>query len=388
MSSIRVLHVFGVLSRTGGAEKWILDLLSRRDSRVQFDFLISADDGAAVQEVRRLGAAVHWVPFSRSPLPCDWGNPYLAGVRNILKKNQYDAVHVHQFDLSGEILRIAFQERVAGRVMSVHAAEYENLRFYRRFVHSHFGRPWLFRYATHILPCSWAVQQSLAVSDPKIQILYTGTDPTLFEKAAYRREERGVRLRKELNLPNNATILGHIGRFTRQKNHLFLLELLEYLFRSNDSFYAVLVGDGERREQIRGVIQRKHLQDRIILTGLRQDVPDLFCSLFDVFLLPSLYEGLPISAVEALASGLGVVYSDRISRELDDFFPQRLRRVALDVSKKHWEKAIREMIAARCETASAIKELTATPLTLQNSLEHLIAIYRQTAKNVESNEKK
>jgi glycosyltransferase involved in cell wall biosynthesis len=384
---IRVLQIFGTLNRVGGAEKWILDLLQINDPRVRFDFLLSLDDGSLVTEVRRLGSTVHLVPFSKSPLPCSWNNPYLSGVRKILRNNKYDAVHVHQFDLSGEILRIAAQEQVSVRVMSVHATKYENPRFYRRFVHRVCGRPWIFRYATDILPCSRAVAESFAPSVSKFQpakqqILYTGINPAFFEDAHRRRNEMRQRLRKELGLPDHATILGHIGRFTHQKNHRFLLELMEFLQdinnTKNNSWYAVLVGQGELREEIRRDIQNKNIRDRVILTGFRSDIPDLFCSLFDVFLLPSHYEGLPIAAMEALAAGLGVVYSDRISCELDNFFPQRIRRLSLETPKTQWVKAIHEMLAARCETPLALTELATTPLTLQSSLEHLISIYQQT----------
>jgi glycosyltransferase EpsF len=140
----------------------------------------------------------------------------------------------------------------------------------------------------------------------------------------------------------------------------------------------VLVGQGECWEEIRRDIRNKKIQDRVILTGSRLDIPDYFCSLFGVFLLPSFYEGLPIVAMDALMSGLGVVYSDRISRELDDFFSQRIRRVSLDAPKTQWIEAIHEMLAAHCETPFALTELAATPFTLQSSLEHLISIYQQT----------
>ncbi|MDR3199184.1 MAG: glycosyltransferase [Planctomycetaceae bacterium] len=198
----------------------------------------------------------------------------------------------------------------------------------------------------------------------------------------------GKQLRKELGLPDHAVILGHIGRFTPQKNHRFLLELMEFLQNTpqtqlpgntkenrDKSWYAVLVGQGESWEAIRREIYTKNLRDRVILTGFRPDIPDLFCSLFDVFLLPSCYEGLPVAAMEALAAGLGVVYSDRISCELDNFFPQRVRRVSLEAPKTCWHEAILEMLAARCETPFALAELSATPFTIQSSLEQLISLY-------------
>jgi glycosyltransferase involved in cell wall biosynthesis len=269
--------------------------------------------------------------------------------------------------------------------MSVHASKYENPRFYRRCIHYVYGRPYVFRYATNILPCSQAVAETFTsfaekFQTAKKQILYTGINPKVFEDADRRRHKNkiGKQLRRELGIPNHATVLGHIGRFTHQKNHSFILDLMESLKKRNDkSCYAVLVGRGGRWEKIHRDIQNRKLEDGVILIGLRSDIPDLLCSLFDVFVLPSFYEGLPIVAMEALAAGLGVVYSDQISQELDDFFPQRIRRIALDAPKTDWINAIDEMIGARCETSLALAELTATPFTLQASLEHLIDIYQQ-----------
>ncbi|MDR0705988.1 MAG: glycosyltransferase [Planctomycetaceae bacterium] len=400
----RVLQVFGTLSDAGGAEKWILDLLRMGDPRVRFDFLLSQKNNVILSELCRLGSKLHLVPFSKCPLPWSWCNPYLRGVRKVLRNNKYDAVHVHQFDLSGEILRLAAQERVPVRVMSVHASKYENPRFYRRFIHYVYGRPYIFRYATNILPCSQTAAESFTSfatqsQNAKKQILCTGINPKVFEDANRRRNENkneiSKRFRRELGIPDHAIILGHVGRFSHPKNHCFLLDLMEFLQdMKNDSLYekstvkignreggqdvyAVLVGQGEQWEEIRCDTQNRKLEDRVILTGLRSDIPDLLCSLFDVFILPSFYEGLPIAAMEALAAGLGVVYSDRISRELDDFFPQRIRRVALDAPKTEWVNAIGEMVAARCETSLALTELATTPFTLQASLEQLISIYQQ-----------
>lgn len=380
---LRILHVFGVLSRTGGAEKWILDLLRREDNRVQFDFLLSIDDGPIASEVRQRGSQVHLVPFSRSPFPWSIVNPYLRGVRAVLQRGQYDVVHVHQFDLAGEILRIAEEERVPGRIMSVHATAYENPHFYRRFVYRYWGRPWIFRHATAILPCSRAVAEFFVPPQrsalPTTEILYTGIDPMIFRNAMKRRHDSVAAVRstlcKEWNIPLNARIIGHIGRFTRQKNHVFLLKLLESAFRCHDDWFAVLVGHGELLEPVRDRVRQLGLKSRIIVPGPRSDVPDLITSLFDVLLLPSLYEGLPLVGIEALAGGLGLVVADTVSDELDSFFPDRVGRVPLKACVDQWVDAIDMMILRRCGTIQILDELERSPFTIHASLEHLIHIY-------------
>lgn len=384
---IRVLHVFGRLNRTGGAEKWVLDMLRCGDPAVQFDFLVGLD-GPDADEARRRGSTVYRVPFSRSPIPCPWGNSYLAGVRRVLRNERFNAIHLHQFDLSGEILRIAAEEGIAVRVMSVHATEYENPRWYRRVVHRVWGRPWIFRHATAILPCSRAVAETWAPlnreNGPTVRVLYTGIDPAVFREALNRRlvdfaETGSVRAKycREFGIPANATVVGHIGRFTRQKNHGFLIDRLDAMMLRDPDLYAVLVGGGERLEAMRRRVAKKGRQDRIILPGIRDDVPDLTASLFDVFLLPSLYEGLPIVGIEALACGLGLVMSDRVSDELTPFFPDRVIRLPLEAASERWDRAVREMIAAKADPVASLNRLEETPFTVRASLDRLISVYRE-----------
>lgn len=397
--TIRALHVFGLLSRTGGAEKWMMDILrckhSEHDDRLQIDFLLNLDDGPLVQEVRTLGANVHLVPFSRSPLPWSWGNPYLKSVRRLLRSQKYDVVHTHQFDLSGEILRIASDEGIPVRAMSIHATEYENPRFYRRWVHRLWGHPWILKYATLILPCSQAVARSFFSSEisknDRTKLLYTGIDTNRFREAIEKsgpqngsRSFHSDRFLQEFHIPTNAVVIGHVGRFVRQKNHAFLIDLLESMMHKNSNLFAVLVGRGELLDEMRRRVREKGLETRILLPGAREDVPELLTSLFDVFVLPSLYEGLPIAAFEALACGLSVVLSDRVSEELNRFFPERIVQIPLEVAPTRWADEIDKMSLKRIRPAIALQRLEQTPFTIRNSLNQLISLYENGLKKLES----
>lgn len=394
--AIRALHVFGVLSSAGGAEKWMLDVLrcqhARQNGRLQIDFLLNIDDGPLTEEARSLGADIHLIPFSRSPIPWSWGNSYLKSVRRLLRSRKYDVVHTHQFDLSGEILRIASEEMVPVRTMSVHATEYENPRFYRRWVHRLWGHPWILRYATSILPCSQAVAESFFSSesskDGKAKILYAGIDTNVFRAKIKKRTAvdkyppvfHSDCFLREFQLPKDAIVIGHIGRFVRQKNHVFLINLLDEMMRENSRLFAVLVGHGELLETMRRHVRDKGLQNRILLPGQRNDVPELLTSLFDVFVLPSLYEGLPIVVFEALACGLGVVMSDRVSQDLNRFFPDRIIQVPLEADLSHWAEEIIKIQFRRINPSTALKEWEKTPFTIQASLDQLLSQYENDLK--------
>ncbi|MDR2171386.1 MAG: glycosyltransferase [Planctomycetaceae bacterium] len=374
--SIRVLHIFGDLCSLGGAERWVLDMFRLCDSRVCFDFLVSVDSGVILDEVRGLGSCVYYVPFSRSCFPLSCLNSYLSGVRKILRRGCYDVVHVHQFDLSGEILRVAFEEGVPKRVISFHASCYTNDRIHRWLSYNFFGRRWIFRYATDILPVSGLVSAALCCDgNSKTKIIYPAINLECFKISDIGRVELRKKYEGIFGIPSGAIVLGHVGRFAYQKNHRFLLRLLLSLSYQDERIYGLFIGGGELFDQIYRESVIMGLSRRIIFTGRRDDVVGIICSLFDVFVLPSLYEGLPIVMIESLAAGLGVIYSDKITTELDQFFPNRTFREKLKV--ENWAAAIPKALNAKIKSKDAITELQKSPFTIQTSLEKLIEVYEK-----------
>ena len=161
-------------------------------------------------------------------------------------------------------------------------------------------------------------------------------------------QDARVRLRNELNIPQNAFVVGHVGRFMYQKNHPFLLQVFKEVLRLRENAFLLLVGEGELQETIRQSTREQGLEDKVIFTGARQDVSKLY-SAMDVFCLPSFYEGLPVVALEAQANGLPCVFSDRMTEEilltskavqlaLDD--PERWARTVLAFSQRTEELKI------------------------------------------------
>ena len=109
-------------------------------------------------------------------------------------------------------------------------------------------------------------------------------------------------------------MVGHIGRFNQQKNHTFLIDVFYELWKKKPEARLVLVGKGELEESVRKKVRDMSLEPFVVFTGVRQDVPNLM-SAFDVFLFPSLYEGMPNTVIEAQATGLRCILSDTITRE-------------------------------------------------------------------------
>ena len=124
------------------------------------------------------------------------------------------------------------------------------------------------------------------------------------------------RIRSEFGLSDDTTIIGHVGRFMTQKNHAFLLEVFSEYLKINGKSILMLVGGGELESAIKQKASELGISDKIIFTGVRSDVPALL-SAMDVFVFPSLYEGMPNTVIEAQATGLPCLIADTITREAD-----------------------------------------------------------------------
>lgn len=135
------------------------------------------------------------------------------------------------------------------------------------------------------------------------------------EKFAYDPEARVV-LREELGIPEDAFVVGHVGRFTYAKNHGFLLKIFAELLKQKSNSYLLLVGDGELKAKMENRTQDLGVAEKVVFTGSRLDTNKLY-SVMDVFCLPSFYEGMPVVAWEAQANGLACILSKNISQEAD-----------------------------------------------------------------------
>jgi glycosyltransferase EpsF len=160
-----------------------------------------------------------------------------------------------------------------------------------------------------------------------------------------------ARVRAELGIPQDAFVVGHVGRFTFAKNHPFLLDVFALLHEAEPNIWLLLVGEGELEEQIRTAVRERGLQPRVIFAGGRKDVQQVY-SAMDVFCLPSRYEGMPLVAWEAQANGLPCVLSDEVSAEAV-CGPNALR-LPLRAPKVRWAEALQ---AAQRATPPAVPDI-------------------------------
>ena len=184
------------------------------------------------------------------------------------------------------------------------------------------------------------------------------------------------RVRGELGLAGRAAVIGHVGRFDRQKNHQFLLEVAAELHKRQPQVGWLLVGDGETRPAIERRARRLGLEGSVIFAGVREDVRRLMRNAMDGFLLPSLHEGLPLALLEAQAGGLPCLASSRISPEAV-VVPGAVEFLPLEAGPAAWaDRALSRISAGRRPCGQARAQVEAAGFSIDQSLEALLAAYR------------
>lgn len=302
MTPIRVLQVVTHMER-GGLESTLMNYYRHIDrERVQFDFLVHRQERAAFDdEIESLGGKLY-----RLPRLVPWSEGYLAALNHFFDEHpEYKIVHVHQDCLSSVILRAAAQHNIPVRIAHSHSANQDkNLKYpiklwYKRSIP---------KYTTNLFACGkdagdWMFGGAL------FQIINNAIDVEAYAYNPTKRQE----MRRQLGLENELTI-GHVGRFNQPKNHPFLLDIFAALLKKESNAVLLLVGGGEGMSQIREKAQKLGIAEHVHFLGVRSDVADLMQAM-DVFVFPSLYEGLPVTMVEAQAAGLPCIISDKIPPE-------------------------------------------------------------------------
>ena len=370
---IRILHVVGGMNR-GGTETWLMHVLRNinRD-RFQMDFLVHTTEPCAYDdEIRSLGSKI---------IPClEPSNPWLyaANFQRILRKNgPYDIVHSHVHFFSGYVLRLAKQAGVPVRIAHIHtdSSLLEAKAKWKRRLYLAVMERWINSYTTTGLACSRKAATALLGSswekDPRWQLLYCGIDLKPFQNIS---DLIGVRT--EFCIPEDAFVIGHVGRFEHPKNHQFLLEIIAEVVKSESNIRLLLIGDGSLRPDIEQQVLQLGLKDYVIFAGFRSDAPRLMLGAMDMFLFPSLYEGLPLVLMEVQAAGLPCIFSDVVTEEVDVIKPL-MQRVSLSHSPSIWSKEVlaARNIKANIKQKNCLDVLENREFNITNSINVLTEVY-------------
>lgn len=299
----RILHIVTYMGR-GGLETMLMNYYRHIDrSKLQFDFLVHRDFEADYdKEILSLGGKIYHI---RRLIP--WSHFYKQELINFFKlHSEYRIVHVHQDCLSSVALKCAAECGIPARIAHCHSSSQDkNIKYLFKLYYMRR----IPKFATHYIACSKAAGQWMFSGHP-FDIL-----PNAIEINKYIYSlSTAKQIRARLGFDSSTLVLGHVGRFYPAKNHLFLLDILMQLKKQYNNTKLLLVGDGPLRKDIEEKAVSLGIRKDIIFTGVRSDVNDLMQAM-DVFVFPSLYEGLGIAVIEAQASGLPCIISDCVPSE-------------------------------------------------------------------------
>lgn len=301
----RILHIIGRMN-VGGAETFIMNVYRNIDrDKVQFDFVIHTKEKCDYEdEILSLGGKIFRIEqLSKHPLK------NMFQLRKILKENKsvYRIIHRHT-DSS-----IVFTDLLVAKLVGIknrYAHSHSNKSVKGNKLHKLF-RPLLNILATRKFACSedaslWTFGKKGAKNT---EVLYNGID---FNKFLFKTKIREkIRTRERCN---NNIVIGHVGRFEKVKNHRFIVNMFKKLLNKNNNYELWLIGDGTLREEIEQLVISLDLKEKVKFFGLRKDIGDLLQAV-DIFVFPSIYEGLGISLIEAQISGLPCIVSNAIQDE-------------------------------------------------------------------------
>lgn len=349
---IRILNLFTIMNR-GGAETMVMNYYRKIDrTKVQFDFMVHRQErGAYDDEIEALGGQI----FRMSAISPTTLGKYKRELREFFQKHsEYRILHAHMSELGYFAFKEARKCGIPVRICHAHNAPVffsetikEKIKRLPREILARFIR----KESTDFFTCSQIAGEWLfgRRNNDKMIFMRNAVDASAFRY----NKKMAENFKLEMGWLDKI-ILGHVGRFNPQKNHAFLIEIFKTYHTDHPNSILVLVGSGHLESMIRKKVQENQLEDCVKFLGSRSDMPDLYQT-FDLFLFPSLYEGLPVSLVEAQAAGIPCVVSDRISIQThitDSYYP-----VSLDVSLQEWKKNIEEALKqGKKDTYSLIKK--------------------------------
>lgn len=327
---IRVLHSVSNMDRAG-IETMLMNYYRRIDrTKIQFDFLANKPKpGAYDEEIRAMGGHVYVSP-GLSP----WKYPaYLRFMKQLLAENpDIKILHAHNEGMMEYALSGAKKAGLPVRI--AHAHNTKIIRDYK-WPLKVFCKAFIPYTATEYFGCGrdagiyyfgekrWAERG---------YTMHNAIDPERFLFSPEKREKT----RAELGITDNF-VIGHIGRFNLQKNHTRLVEIFAALLKRRPDAVLLLIGEGELEQQTRDKVQQLGIADQVRFLGVRADIPEL-CMAMDVFVMPSLFEGLPVVGVEAQAAGLPCIFSTDVTDEVV-VLPES-GRIPLKASDDEWAKKI------------------------------------------------
>lgn len=311
---IKVLEINGYAMLYRGAEVLLLNIFKEIDrSKIQMDFLtpLNCRNEYMRREIESRGGKIYELHAPDKPI---FNKIFFFKMVSFLQHNEYDIVHIH----TGSVVFMALASKaakIAGvKRIIVHSHNSADVSSSKNSVvwKEKIFRPIILKNSNFRWACSDKAAKYMFGDENSSYIMNNGI---YLDKFAFSELSR-KKIRDQLGIAKDEKLIGHVGQFTEAKNHKFLIDVFDKVVQDNSSIKLLLVGDGTLRKSIETLVENKHLQEKVIFYGISTKIEELLCAV-DLFVLPSLFEGLPVVGIEAQCSGLKCLVSDNITRQLD-----------------------------------------------------------------------
>ncbi len=354
-SKVKVL-LFVDRMRHGGIQQFLVENVKHMDkTKVNIDVL-TLDDGETYpleQAIQDAGATYYKLKGIWINKPTDYFKYAKAIDKFFTIHNDYKVIHMNASSKNFILLKYAKKHHIPVRIAHSHNIDFQTKNPIKKLIGNLLKIP-MKKYATDYFACSYLAGEWLFgkknVGNGKVKVIHNAVDYKNFKYDEKIRKE----MHQEFNITENEILFGHVGRFTNQKNHTFLIDIFNEIHKQNKDTKLIMVGIGEKEQEIKDKVKMLNLEDCVIFAGFRKDVNKIMQAM-DVFLLPSLYEGLPVVGVEAQAAGLPCFTSkDVVTKEVQ--ITKAMNFISLDKSAKEWANIILNSDLSRKDTKKELKE--------------------------------
>lgn len=367
MKKVKILMIVDNLNKCDGIASYVMNYYKNINlNEFQIDFLVSKSDKGINNEYKEIIQKNGGKIILKHNIKNTNILKEIKTIKKFFKENSYDIVHSHIINMGYFYLKYAKKNGIKIRILHSHTTFLwsKNIFTYiRNFIFTKLA----IRNANYYFACSELAGRSL-FGNKKFILIKNAIN---VEQYKFNEETRKI-YRKKLNLKNEI-VYGHIGRFNVQKNHDFLLRVFEEIYNNNNNSRLILVGKGELEEEITKKIQDKHLDNVVTLLGERDDVSELLQAM-DVFLLPSLFEGLPIVGIEAQTAGLPCYFSQNITQEVKILETTKF----IDIKDpKEWKNFIINDRCTQCIRSKKEKNTIKEGYEIKSATKRLEKIYKE-----------
>ena len=329
---IRILLLFTIMDR-GGAETMVMNYYRHIDrQKIQFDFMVHREQrGAYDDEIESMGGRIYRMP----PIFPQNFMRYKRMLKEFFDEHdEYQIIHSHMSELGYFAFVEAKRHGIPVRICHAHNApdfKHENLIQYIKLIPRYYFIRRIRHLTTDFFVCSHIAGLWLFGKKRESNFVFM-RNAIETEKFLYNSDEAN-RTRQEFGV-SSQRIICHVGRYNKQKNHSFLIEIFKEIREKDTDSVLLLVGDGDLKKEIEDKVAKLHLQRSVRFLGVRDDVPQLLKA-SDILLFPSYYEGLSVVLVEAQATGINCVVTDSLASETI-ICKNQMKLVSLQRSAKEW----------------------------------------------------